>query len=101
MSKLSFSFDKPYDEVEIHGEAYRLYYDDDSLRKYQQQANSYQAEVQKYLKRQAEIPNMSEAEVKKLETDGMAFIEDFVEGFYGEGSYEKLYEQSGKAMINF
>src|SRR5690625_1516707 len=101
MIKLTFAFDIPYDEVEIHGEAYRLYYDDESLEKYQRLANKYQVEAQKFLKRQEDIPNMSNEEVEKLQDDGMKFIEDFVEGFYGSGSYTKLYEQSGKAMINF
>jgi len=101
MSKLTFSFDKPYDEVEIHGEVYKLYYDDDSLRKYQKQAVAYQQEVRKFLDRQAEIENMNEEEIRKLEKEALKFVREFVETFYGEGSFEKFYEQSGKAMINF
>lgn len=101
MNKLSFTFDKPYDEVEIHGETFKLYFDDESLRKYQKQAVAYQQEVKEFLDRQAKIPEMSEEEIKELEEQGLKFIRDFVEEFYGEGSFEKFYEQSGKAMINF
>lgn len=101
MSKLSFTFDKPYDEVEVHGDTYRLYYDDDSLRKYQSQAMKYHKEVNKYLKKQSDISNMSDEDVKKIEKEGLETMEGFIEAFYGADSFAKMYEQSGKSMINF
>ncbi|MRG87006.1 hypothetical protein [Salinibacillus xinjiangensis] len=101
MANLNFSFEKAYDTISINDKDYKLYYDDDSLRKYQDQALKYKKEVDKYLKKQKKIENMTEQQQKELEEKGMVFVREFVETFYGEGSYETLYQASGKSMINF
>ncbi len=99
MAKLNFTFDAPYDEIDINSKTYKLYYDDDSLQRYQQQAKKYEKEGNKHLKKKNEIPNMTEAQRKELEKQGKAFQKDFIESFYGKGSYEELYEASGRSML--
>lgn len=101
MTKLSFNFEKPFDEVEINGDKYKLYYDDENLKKYQSQANNYKDNVNKYLAIQDKVYELSEEEAKDLEEQGVKMLEDFITTFYGDNSFKNLYEASGKSMINF
>ncbi|WP_077623842.1 hypothetical protein [Sediminibacillus massiliensis] len=101
MAKLSFDVNsKAYDEVEIAGEDYKLFYDDESLKRYQKQAQIYSKKASDYAKKQDKIPEMSEKERKKLEDEGFEFVKEFIETFLGAGSYEKMYQACGKSMIN-
>src|SRR5690625_822075 len=99
LAGLNFQFDKPYDEVTINDEQYKLYYDDESLKEYQKQATTYEKKSKAHLEKLQK--DLTDEQREKLEKEGMEFIREFVETFYGEGAYEKLYEASGKAMINF
>lgn len=99
--KLSFSFEKPYDEIEIDGNIYKLYFDDESIKRYRDQASKYQEEVSKYLEDKADIENMSKEEQDEVEKQGIEFSKDFIETFCGEGSFDSLYSASGNSMLNF
>lgn len=101
MAKLNFTFEKPYDEVEINGKTYKLYYDDDSLKKYQDQAKKYNKSADKYLKSVQDFEKMTEKQKEDFEVEGMQMARDFVTTFYGKDSFDKMYEASGKSMINF
>ena len=62
MATLNFTFDNPYDEIDINGDIYKLYYDDDSLRNYQKLALDYKKEAEAYAKKQDNFENMTEKE---------------------------------------
>lgn len=101
MAKLNFQFEQPYDEIDINGEIYKLYYDDDSLKKYQKLATDYRKDATEYAKKQDEIEKMSNEEIDKLEKEGVEFMRRFTDGFFGDGAFEPIYEASGRSMINF
>lgn len=106
MAKLNFTFEKPYDEVDIDGETYKLYFDDESLKKYRDQAAVYHKEANAYIEKQSKLAGKEQAELpegefEKLEAEGIEFAKNFIEVFLGKGSFEKLYAASGKSILNF
>lgn len=96
MAVFKVEFDKPYDEFEIGGETYRAYYDDESLKKYEKAAEKFSKEAQK----KVDLENMTAKQKKALEDRQTKAIKETVEIFFGEGSFEPIYEASGKSMLN-
>ncbi|NIK12875.1 hypothetical protein [Alkalibacillus almallahensis] len=101
MAQLNFNFEQPFDEIDINGHIYKLYYDDESLKRYQKLATDYQQDAEKYAQKQNDLGNMSEKEIEKLEQEGVEFLKRFTDGFFGEGAFEPIYEASGRSTLNF
>ena len=96
MAVVKVDFDKPYDEFEIGGETYHVYFDDDSLRRYEKEADEFQKEALK----QVDFSKMSARKRKEVETKQIEAIKDTIEPFFGEGSFDSIYAASGKSMLN-
>ncbi|EGL83736.1 Phage protein gp14 [Caldalkalibacillus thermarum TA2.A1] len=98
MARIKIDLEQPYDEFEIGGKVYKVYYDDDSLRKYEKQCHKFADEAE--AKPEKEISQMSEEEKKKLEEKQRGLLKETIETFFGENTYEEIYEAAGRSLVN-
>lgn len=96
MSSIKINFEKPSQEFEINGKIYEVFYDDESLKKYEKVARRFFENV----KTNIDIEKISDSERDRLEKENIEEIKLAVEAFFGEGKYEEIYEASGKSLIN-
>jgi|SRR5690606_3024239 len=93
-----FEFKKTFEEVEIAGKVYRIEFSDDKIREYQEKFHSLEADVQ-------ELLNVEETKLTKEEREdrfekGKQLVRNVIDMLLGEGSFDELYEKSGRSIIN-
>lgn len=93
-----FEFKKPFEEVEIAGKVYRIEFSDDKVREYQEGFHSLGTDIQ-------ELLNVDETKLTKEEREkhfekGKQLIRNAVDMLLGEGSFDELYEKSGRSIFN-
>lgn len=93
-----FEFKKTFEEVEIAGKVYRIEFNDDKIREYQEKFHSLGADVQ-------ELLNVDEMKLTKEEREkrfekGKQLVCSVIDMLLGEGSFDELYEKSGRSIIN-
>src|SRR5690554_2845581 len=96
MSVIKIELDKPVQEFEIGGKVYEVYYDDESLERYEKQAKRFYDKTRKKIN----LNSMKESSSKAYEKEMRELLKDTLETFFGEGSYQSIYEASGKSLIN-
>lgn len=96
MSVIKIQLDKPIQEFEIGGKVYEVNYDDESLKKYEGQAKVFYDKTRKEIN----LDKAEESEVEAFEKEMRDLLKDTLECFFGEGSYQSIYEASGKSLIN-
>lgn len=93
-----FEFKKTYEEVEIAGKVYKIEFNDDKLREYQEKFLSFEADVHEFL-------NVDETKLTKEERwehfeKGKQLARNVIDTLLEEGSFDELYEKSGRSIAN-
>lgn len=93
-----FEFKKTFEEVEIAGKVYRIEFSDDKIREYQEKFHSLEADVQ-------ELLNVDETKLTKEEREKQfekvkQLVRNVIDMLLGGGSFDELYEKSGRSIIN-
>ncbi|MFD5849704.1 hypothetical protein ACFWGC_05865 [Cytobacillus pseudoceanisediminis] len=88
---------KTYEEVEIADKVYRMYLNDESLREYDKVFKRFRKESAKMKDR--DYSDMTEKEQKAAEKENYEIMFTVVEVLLGEGSFEKVYADTGKSLI--
>lgn len=96
MSVIKIELEKPVQEFEIGGKVYEVFYDDESLKKYEKQAKVFYDKTRKEIN----LDEADESEVEAFENEMRELLKDTLECFFGGGSYQSIYEASGKSLIN-
>ena len=94
-----FEFKKPFEEVEIAGKVYRIEFSDDKVREYQEGLHSLGTDIQEFLNVDKTKLTKEEREKYYFE-EGKQLIRNVVDMLLGEGSFDELYEKSGRSIIN-
>ncbi|MBU9711061.1 hypothetical protein [Evansella tamaricis] len=101
MAVKKFEFKQTYEEIEAGGKVYRMYMDDESLKKYKKLYQKYQNEYKDIQNIDEEsFLDMSDEEQESWEKKSREIIENFITGVLGEGSFDELYELSGRSLLN-
>lgn len=99
MARISFDVESnAYDEIELGDKVYKVYYDDAKLQEYSEKAKKYHKESQKF--NELDVSNLTEKEEKEYTENANKIAKELVETFFGEGTFEEIYEACGKSAIN-
>lgn len=93
-----FEFKKTFEEVEIAGKVYRIEFSDDKIREYQEKFHSLEADVQELLN--VDETKLTKEEREKYFEKAKHLISNVIDMLLGEGSFDELYEKSGRSIIN-
>ena len=96
MARIKIDLEQPFDEFEIGGQVYKVYYDDDSFRKYEKQCHKFAEEADV----KVDAAKLTDDEKKALEEKQRGLLKETIETFFGEGSFEEIYEAAGKSLVN-
>ncbi|MFD2658629.1 hypothetical protein [Gracilibacillus thailandensis] len=99
MAKLTFDVEsKAYDEIEIGNKTYNVYYDDASIERYHKQAKKYEKQAKEFAKK--DVENMTEEQQEKLKKESDQIAKEFIETFFGTGTFDEIFEACGKSSFN-
>ncbi|XQY90641.1 hypothetical protein ACNRWW_14035 [Metabacillus sp. HB246100] len=93
-----FEFKKSYEEIEIAGNVYKLGLSDEDLRKYQKEFSSFFDKQQDFQK--IKVDSLSYDEQVEHFDRMKNIIKELIELILGEGTFQPLYEASGKSLVN-
>ncbi|WP_054634817.1 DUF6673 family protein [Thalassobacillus sp. C254] len=96
MARIQIDLDLPYDEFEIAEKEYHVYFDDNSLEKYEKELEILHAEW----KKKKDLSKLNAKQKEEYKKEQMKKVARFIEAFFGEGTFEEIYEATGKSMIN-
>lgn len=97
MTVIKIDLEKPIQEFEIGGKVYQVPYDDESLRKYQATLQRFQKDVNEAAR--INFDNLPAEEQKQKEEEYLNVAKKLIECFFGEGSYDSIYEAAGKSVF--
>ncbi|WP_307894068.1 hypothetical protein [Bacillus swezeyi] len=97
MTIKKFEFKKTYEEFEAAGKTYRMYFDDEKLQEYRDLVFKYKEE---FKDENFDVTKMSKEEYDQKAAKQKATIQEMINTFLGEGSYDELYEASGRSTHN-
>ncbi|MFZ4452088.1 hypothetical protein [Salibacterium aidingense] len=98
MAVIKIDLDQPFDEFEIGGKVYKVYYDDESMKKYQSAMSGLQRSSQKVAG--MDLSAMNPEEQSAFEKEQQQEMRGFIETFFGEGTFDDIYKASGESVIN-
>lgn len=98
MTRKAFSFKKSYEEVELAGKVFKIEFTDDDLLRYQKKFDHFYVEAKRL--NEIDTSGMDVAEQEETFNEMIALTKSLVEELLGKGSFEFLYEASGKSMFN-
>ncbi|MCT8138645.1 hypothetical protein H1D32_13375 [Anaerobacillus sp. CMMVII] len=98
MARHVFTFEKPYEEFEVNGKVYQVHYDDDSMESYRKQALVYKNGVEQFIT--VDLDQISAEEQEELKENAEKLTTDLIEMFFGKGTFNEIYEVSGRSYIN-
>jgi hypothetical protein len=93
-----FEFKKTYEEIEIAGKVYKIEFNDDKLREYQEKFFSFQTDAEEYLK--VDETKLTKEELWEHFEKGKQVARNVIDTLLGEGSFDELYEKSGRSIAN-
>jgi len=93
-----FTFDKSYEEIDLEGKIYKIDMSDEAIKKYQLAMHKYHVEAQKLEK--VDVSKLDFEEQKKTFIQALELQKKFIETILGKGSFDELYEKSGKSSSN-
>jgi hypothetical protein len=93
-----FKFDTSYEEVKINDRMYQIDISDDKLVDYQELFSQYQKESQSIAERNTD--NATKEETQKFLEDSKTVLKKILETMLGEGTFEQIYNESGKSIVN-
>lgn len=93
-----FDFNKSYEEIEISGENYRIEFNDEKMTQYTKSFDKFYTETKAIneIDTSELTPNEQIDTFKKMQEITKGIVEELL----GEGSYSRLYEASGKSLMN-
>lgn len=94
-----FEFKKSYEEIDIAGEVYRVDLSDEKVKMYQKAFKSFYEEGQKIS--EVDIEKLSDGEQEELLSKQLETMKLVTETVLGKGTFEKLYELSGRSTVNY
>ncbi|MED2978192.1 hypothetical protein P4284_16010 [Bacillus swezeyi] len=97
MTIKKFEFKKTYEEFEAAGKTYRMYFDDEKLQEYRDLVFKYKEE---FKDENFDVTKMSKEEYDQKAAKQKATIQEMINTFLGKGSYDELYEASGRSIHN-
>lgn len=94
----SFDFKKSYEELKIDGEIYKIDLSDDKVKEYQRAFVDFQVKSQELqiASDKAITPELKEEFMDKSK----ALVGETIDLLLGGQSFDKLYESSGRSLIN-
>lgn len=95
----SFEFKKSYEEIKINGEIYKVDFSDNKVLEYQKLFRSFYA-TSLELNEEGKDINKTQDQEKEYFDKSLKLVKDTLEGLLGENTFDKIYEQSGKSLIN-
>ncbi|MER2057242.1 MAG: hypothetical protein ABTA16_00380 [Niallia sp.] len=98
MTVKKFEFKQTYQEIEVAGKVYKVYFDDNQMKKYRDLYNKFNAVVKKT--EGVNVEDLTNEQQDEYETEQRNTIKEFVDNTLGEGSFDELYEASGKSTYN-
>lgn len=98
MTVKKFEFKQTYQEIEVAGKVYKVYFDDNQMKKYRDLYNKFNAVVKKT--EGVNVEDLTDEQQDEYETEQRNTIKEFVDNTLGEGSFDELYEASGKSTYN-
>ena len=93
-----FEFKKTYEEIEVAGEVYRVDVSDKKLKEYQIEFHEFYKESQRLEK--IDVDELSAEEQTEMLDNALGILEKVVNKILGDGSFDVLYEKSGKSIMN-
>lgn len=93
-----FKFDTSYEEVKINDRMYQIDVSDEKLVEYQELFSQYHKESQNIAARNTD--NATKEETQKFLEDSKAVLGKILETMLGEGTFEQIYNESGKSIVN-
>lgn len=94
-----FSFDKSYEEVKIADKVYKIDMSDDKVKDYQQALQGYHKEAEQLTS--ANLENATPEEQVELFNKQLGMMKVVTETILGEGTFDELYEMSGRSSRNY
>lgn len=88
---------KTYEEVEIVDSVYRMSLSDESMKAYDKVFKKFRKESLKMSER--DYSKMTDKEQKAAEKENHAMMFEVVEALLGEGSFDKIYSDTGKSLL--
>lgn len=89
-----FTFNKSYEEIKINEKPYTIDFSDDAIMKYQSKFNE-------FFKKQQELQaKLAESETEENVEEAKGVTKDIIETILGAGTFEPIYIESGKSLIN-
>jgi len=98
MTVKKFEFKQTYQEIEVAGKVYKVYFDDNQMKKYRDLYNKFNAIVKKT--EGVNVEDLTDEQQDEYETEQRNTIKEFVDNTLGEDSFDELYEASGKSTYN-
>jgi hypothetical protein len=98
MTIKKFEFKKTYEEVEIAGKVYKVDLQDESVKKYQKQFNSFTEQSMQLQEAAKENMTVDEQAAFLDQSKELAMVT--INTLLGENAFDELYEASGKSLIN-
>lgn len=95
----NFEFQKSYEEVKIAGKVYKMDMSDDKVMEYQETFKKYYDKADELSN--VKIEDMSVTAQVEMLAEQKGILKEATELMLGEGSFDELYEASGKSTINF
>jgi hypothetical protein len=91
-----FEFKQTYEEVEVAGKVYRVDFSDDKIKYYQKEMASFLEDANKLKKAE----KTTEAQQLEHFENMKKLVERALETILGEGTFDELYEASGRSIMN-
>lgn len=97
-NSIILNFDKPVQVFTINGKDFNVYYDDESLKKYEDAFKNFAKEYDRLTPKKFE--KLNDAAKDELLGEQTKLIAKITEVIFGENSYEEIYELVGKSVFN-
>lgn len=93
-----FEFKKPIEEIEVADKTYNIDFSDEKLKEYQKEFNHFYKQTKEI--EAVKSDNLSDDEQLALMDQTKELVRKFIDKLLGEGSFDEIYEASGKSLIN-
>ncbi|MEC1552537.1 hypothetical protein P9D28_08865 [Bacillus haynesii] len=98
MAVIKIELDKPVQDFELGGKVFEVRYDDESLKSYEKVYLKMKKSYEEYEK----INDLAatEKQLQEAEKKMTALVKELIELYFGKGSFDHVYEASGKSILN-
>lgn len=97
-TRKAFQFKKTYEEVEIAGETYQVDFSDESVNRYNKSFIEFYEETKRI--NAVDVSKLSVEKQSEMFGEMQELVKGVVNELLGRGSYETLYDASGKSLMN-